>query len=701
VCDAAGNFAQATDSIGLDTVKPVISISHTADGDNGWNVLDPVTEDISASDATSGVASVDCSDDASGLSAVYGFEPTFGANVSGEGFHNLSCAAADYANNTSVLDTDTVKVDTVAPTVMISTTDDLAGSGWYNIASSGTDGVLVVVATDDTQGVTSLSCTDNGVDVGALTLTGDSFVIDDGSHLIECAVSDDAGNDGNDSESFDVDQTAPSIVTDPSANSCSLPGLAGWCRGTQTAGFSASDGTSGITAPPCVSAGGSPCDFTKFTTTNGSAVLIASGSVSDVAGNTASSINSAPFKIDSVVPTVTVSPTRPSPDFGIWYNASLPFDTTGSDATSGVSDANCSANYTWTTAIDGDGMGLTRGGTCTDNAGNAGTGTSAAFNFDDTNPSVTVTPDRVPDHNLWYNANVTFDTNGTDLTSNIGPCTADQVYSGPDGTGLTVSGSCSDNAGNTAGATSGTFKFDNTNPVTTITFPTAGGDYTALTWNAGCGTAFVGDICGQTSDNLSGRESIKYSLQRMSDLKYWNGSAFISSSEVLLSPSGLATWMQGFSYSSFPATGFYTVRAPATDLAGNVNSGAPATFKVNNPSALYGWEGFFQPIDNTLLNTANAGQTIPVKWRITLGGVAVSDPNSFVALTSRLVPCNDLAALATDDIETYSTNSGLLYLGNGNWHFNWQTPKSYANQCRVMTLTLNDGSTHDADFKFK
>ena len=54
-----------------------------------------------------------------------------------------------------------------------------------------------------------------------------------------------------------------------------------------------------------------------------------------------------------------------------------------------------------------------------------------------------------------------------------------------------------------------------------------------------------------------------------------------------------------------------------------------------------------------------------------------------------------------DDIETYSTNSGLQYTGNGSWHFNWKTPKTYANQCRIMTLTLNDGSTHDADFKFK
>jgi hypothetical protein len=40
-------------------------------------------------------------------------------------------------------------------------------------------------------------------------------------------------------------------------------------------------------------------------------------------------------------------------------------------------------------------------------------------------------------------------------------------------------------------------------------------------------------------------------------------------------------------------------------------------------------------------------------------------------------------------------------LGNGNWQYNWKTPKTYAGQCRVMQLNLSDGSTHIANFKFK
>ena len=61
------------------------------------------------------------------------------------------------------------------------------------------------------------------------------------------------------------------------------------------------------------------------------------------------------------------------PDHNGWYNEDVTFDTEGTDATSGIDT--CDPDYTWTTALDGDGTNLTRGGSCTDNAGNAGTGT--------------------------------------------------------------------------------------------------------------------------------------------------------------------------------------------------------------------------------------------------------------------------------------------------------------------------------------
>jgi hypothetical protein len=49
-------------------------------------------------------------------------------------------------------------------------------------------------------------------------------------------------------------------------------------------GFAAGDGTSGI-ASPCTAGPGAVCPFTQSTATEGSAVTIASGPVTDGAGN--------------------------------------------------------------------------------------------------------------------------------------------------------------------------------------------------------------------------------------------------------------------------------------------------------------------------------------------------------------------------------------------------------------------------------
>jgi hypothetical protein len=112
---------------------------------------------------------------------------------------------------------------------------------------------------------------------------------------------------------------------------------------------------------------------------------------------------------------------------------------------------------------------------------------------------------------------------------------------------------------------------------------------------------------------------------------------------------------------------------------------------------------FEAPIDNgDTVNYAKAGSTIPVKWRLTdLEGAPVTDTKSFVGLTSYLVSCDTLSGEPVDEVETYSGGSGLQYMGDGVWQFNWKTAKSNVGQCRVMVLTLSDGSRYLANFRFK
>ena len=129
-------------------------------------------------------------------------------------------------------------------------------------------------------------------------------------------------------------------------------------------------------------------------------------------------------------------------------------------------------------------------------------------------------------------------------------------------------------------------------------------------------------------------------------------------------------------------THWFTVTG--TDWAGN------QTTRTHQYTVRYDFTGFLSPMDNPpVVNVANAGRTIPVKWRLeNADGIGISDPSSFVSLTSVAGDC--AGNENTDVVDTYAGVAGLQYLGDGYWQYNWRTPKSYAGQCRVLHLNLAD-----------
>ena len=120
------------------------------------------------------------------------------------------------------------------------------------------------------------------------------------------------------------------------------------------------------------------------------------------------------------------------------------------------------------------------------------------------------------------------------------------------------------------------------------------------------------------------------------------------------------------------------------------------------PARGYKFSGFRPPINPApTVNSAKAGQAVPVTWRITqVDGTPVSDPASFVSLTSTGEACG---GGSSDAVEVYATGtSGLRYLGNGEWQINWKTEKAWAGHCRQLKLQLADGfASRTAEFKFK
>jgi len=129
-----------------------------------------------------------------------------------------------------------------------------------------------------------------------------------------------------------------------------------------------------------------------------------------------------------------------------------------------------------------------------------------------------------------------------------------------------------------------------------------------------------------------------------------------------------------------------TVDADSRTVCGSVTSFSPFALGTVWPTNTI--TGFFQPIDmGSVTNVAKAGQTIPIKFRVIdsngtgVAGLTQSDIEFANLLSSQTTS-------ATDGIETYASGSGLQYLGDGNYQYNWRTLKEYANQHRTFTMKI-------------
>ena len=208
--------------------------------------------------------------------------------------------------------------------------------------------------------------------------------------------------------------------------------------------FSGSDGLSGPVA----------CTGGRNYTGPDSASVTINGSCSDQAGNTSGA--SVSFKYDATDPSASGSASR-GPDSNGWYNHGLTVAFSGSDGLSGPVACTGGRNYTGP-----DSASVTINGSCSDQAGNS-SGASVSFKYDATDPSASGSASRGPDSNGWYNHGLTIAFSGSDGLSGPVACTGGRNYAGPDSASVTINGSCSDQAGNTSGA-SVSFKYDATDP---------------------------------------------------------------------------------------------------------------------------------------------------------------------------------------------------------------------------------------------
>jgi len=353
-------------------------------------------------------------------------------------------------------------------------------------------------------------------------------------------------------------------------------------------------------------------------------------------------------KRDASAPTVTGSPAT-SPNGAGWYKTSVTLNWSCADVgPSGLFDS-CPA----TTVLSDEGRDQVGSlGPISDNAGNTTTGTSSPpVNIDESAPNVSAATAATPVNVSgvdWYKDSVTFQWTATD------PDLAD---------GSAGSGAGAPTPGSTTFNTTGTSQ-SATATSTDLASNTGTGHLAGVNVDASLPT--VGLAC-PTTVLLGGSASATWSASDTG--------------------SGLATAASGSLPLETDTVGTKTATAPtASDNVGHTSVPVSCEYRV-----VYGFAGLFAPIDRpNTMNASKAGQSIPLKWRLT---DANGDP--VLDLHTATVTVTGLSCALGSSIdlveEVAPGGSGLTNLGDGYYQINWKTPSSYAGSCKRLSLNLGEG----------
>lgn len=387
-----------------------------------------------------------------------------------------------------------------------------------------------------------------------------------------------------------------------------------------------------------------------------------------------------------------------------------------------------------------------------DNFGNTEASHSFTVKLDKTNPSVQVDADRSADSNGWYNHVIGFTFHGTDATSGVANCDLPASYNGPDSATASVSGSCTDNAGNT-GQGSLSFKFDNTAPNITDLGVSAGtlgsnGWYTSQVTNNFRATDGMSGFSNQTNpyefSRLSGSaeegNSVVINSGTVTDVA-GNESQSVSSlpfkidlnnpllnvtdnnlasynvcqgapSKPTINPSdtpagsGIDVTRTNASESwTTPNTasgvGNYAYSAQAFDLAGRSSAPYSKTYSVVYGNA---FSGIQQPINPDGSSRFKVGSTIPVKFTLNCNGAPI---NNAVARLNIKKADSTPDAGTEEAISTAAATTGnsfrLADATTGQYIFNLSTKAGYtsangttitsfAQGTYTLSIVLDDGT---------
>lgn len=206
------------------------------------------------------------------------------------------------------------------------------------------------------------------------------------------------------------------------------------------------------------------CDSVQNVTFSSNTVGTYDIKVSNVTGGKSGSLwdtSAASFRLIVTAPPDTTPPIITYALIGTlgnngWYTTNVLVDWTVVDPESTFTTIGCVD-----TTVNYDTSGVTL--SCQATSAGSTRSASVTIKRDATAPAVTISPNRPPDYNGWYNTAIAFAVSGSDAISGIASCDSNFYYSAPDSATAQVSASCHDHAGN-VGSAMYSFKYDDTLP---------------------------------------------------------------------------------------------------------------------------------------------------------------------------------------------------------------------------------------------
>jgi hypothetical protein len=263
-------------------------------------------------------------------------------------------------------------------------------------------------------------------------------------------------------------------------------------------------------------------------------------------------------------------------------------------------------------AVSSDTAGVTQtcSATVSDGTNSTVLSATASIKKDSTPPVISGISARAPDVGGWYNHPLQIGVNASDATSQLASCNS-LTYGGPDTGSGSFSGSCTDNAGNSASGGSFSFKYDATPPAVSLSLsrgPDSNGWYNRpvdfhasgsdnLSGIASCNSGTIGGggsvaaSCTDSAGNSgSAGASVNYdasapsidsvTLDRPADSNGWYNHPVHVTFHGSDGGSGIGSCTDT-SYSG-PDTSSTTVNGSCTDNAGNHVSGTSPAFKYDS-----------------------------------------------------------------------------------------------------------------------